>query len=1261
MSEKPFLERRSPLRISYALLTLLVFFFLLPSAFRAARLSLGTKENDVKDWLPADFAETAELEWFADHFAGEAFVVATWEGCTADDQRLKLLSQKLHHESEDFDPSKDVPADQALSYSKARAFGIEKNLLLASESFDGWGGQREKWLQTPEGQWYYIKPSGQLYRWDEPVNAMSGLMRNLAKARGNYELTGQLVTAFGKPPGAGAGSPVANPFYNDPSLLCAPLFHTVQTGEQVVDQLAAEGGPLWPRGLMDPERRPIVARRLAMQRLTGLLFAPAVPDRFGWTGKAFLASLGEERTPDTPADFVAKVDYRISKIVDEQFDGNFEALTSAPEEKKSDVWYAVWDSVKVDPPPRLTCVLVTLTDLAQDKLVHAIGRGVLGQPRGRLLQLADQSGVFAARPPSMAPPPFNVEPAIATATMPALRLGGPTVDNMAIDEEGSVTLVRLVGYSMLLGVVLSYFCFRSIKITVMIFVVGGSSAMLSLAMVWWTGGGVDAILMSMPSLVYVLGLSGAIHVINYYRDEVRSRGTRGAAGRALRHAVIPCTLASFTTAIGLASLFTSNLKPISNFGFYAAVGVMSTLGILFSYLPAALHTFVPEVDRGDPSDSDQKDESDADQPRHEGRLSIWWANVGRKIASNHALVTVTCLAVLLGCAVGMKQIATSVQLLKLFDSKARILRDYAWLETHFGKLVPMELIVRMPPSMQAEQFGSNQLADSSSEAKSAIALPMLQRIEAISRIRTVVSRTLGEPGMDIVGQSASVDTFLPPLLEADNGYNILRATFNRDLKSARDELLANDYLKIEKSGPYKDSELWRISLRVAALSDVDYGIFISTMRQCVSPVLSAYQTRNELVSALAKPDESGNVEIDPQSKVMIVGAALPKPVSEVQLLAEDQETFLARNAYLATLAEVLASDPIKRPRWLNLTKAKAKELVASDRWEKVCGGFDAVIWVGGDGFKKDDFRFADHLVDARGADMQQSTASLTEDRIPTVNGGGEIQAIYTGVIPVVYKAQRTLLTSLADSIALAFVLIAAVMFVLLNPGATPIQMLRPGNVMLGIAAGAVAMVPNVFPVLLVFGLMCHLGLEIDIGTMMTASVAMGVAVDDTIHFLSWFRENLDKGKTRVEAVIETYRRVGPAMTQTTIVGGLGLFVFALSTFTPTQRFGTLMLVMLAAALIGDLILLPALLAGPLGRVFKPRVSRSPIPRSSTSESSPKSDQNLVRRQKADAHPQQPTEMGANDVVETSPGNSLPQLRVRFPGDRIDRAHGTKKR
>ena len=132
------------------------------------------------------------------------------------------------------------------------------------------------------------------------------------------------------------------------------------------------------------------------------------------------------------------------------------------------------------------------------------------------------------------------------------------------------------------------------------------------------------------------------------------------------------------------------------------------------------------------------------------------------------------------------------------------------------------------------------------------------------------------------------------------------------------------------------------------------------------------------------------------------------------------------------------------------------------------------------------------------------------------------------------------------------------------------------------------MVPNVFPVFMIFGLMGWRNVLVDIGSMMTASVAMGVAVDDTIHFLTWFRRGLDRGMDRLEAIMLAYRRVGMAMTQTTAIGGLGLSVFAFSTFTPTQRFGVLMLTLLVTALVGDLIFLPALLASPLGRIFERR-------------------------------------------------------------------------
>jgi predicted RND superfamily exporter protein len=236
-------------------------------------------------------------------------------------------------------------------------------------------------------------------------------------------------------------------------------------------------------------------------------------------------------------------------------------------------------------------------------------------------------------------------------------------------------------------------------------------------------------------------------------------------------------------------------------------------------------------------------------------------------------------------------------------------------------------------------------------------------------------------------------------------------------------------------------------------------------------------------------------------------------------------------------------------------------------WEQKLAEQDCVVWIDTEGNYDGEVlkQYPQKLVDAR--DHQ-----YTGDAGTAKDGDEAISAIYTGVVPVVYKAQRTLLVSLVESTGWAFGMIAVVMIFVVR----------------SVRAGLLSMLPNIFPVLVVFGVMGWSGTAVDIGSMMTASVAMGVAVDDTIHFLTWFRRGLDQGRSRQSAILLAYRRVGLAMTQTTAIGGLGLSIFAFSTFTPTQRFGTLMLALLAAALVGDLIFLPALLASPLGRVFSKR-------------------------------------------------------------------------
>src|SRR5580692_11723823 len=136
-----------------------------------------------------------------------------------------------------------------------------------------------------------------------------------------------------------------------------------------------------------------------------------------------------------------------------------------------------------------------------------------------------------------------------------------------------------------------------------------------------------------------------------------------------------------------------------------------------------------------------------------------------------------------------------------------------------------------------------------------------------------------------------------------------------------------------------------------------------------------------------------------------------------------------------------------------------------------------------------------------------------------------------------------------------------------------------------IRAGLYTMLPNVWPIAVVFGLMSWLGIALDIGTMMTASVAMGVCVDDTVHYANWYRRATRMGLNRRDATVLAFENSAGAIYQSTIIVALGLGIFAFSQFVPTRRFGYLMGILLFSGLVADLVLTPAMLAGPIGKYF----------------------------------------------------------------------------
>ena len=173
--------------------------------------------------------------------------------------------------------------------------------------------------------------------------------------------------------------------------------------------------------------------------------------------------------------------------------------------------------------------------------------------------------------------------------------------------------------------------------------------------------------------------------------------------------------------------------------------------------------------------------------------------------------------------------------------------------------------------------------------------------------------------------------------------------------------------------------------------------------------------------------------------------------------------------------------------------------------------------------------------------------------------------IICGSIPLVHQAQQQLLDDLINSFALAFGLVGAALAILFR----------------SLLCGLICMIPNVLPSALVFGTMGWLKIPVEIGGILTACAALGIAIDDSMHFITWFRRRVSQGGTIAESVAYAYRHCAAAMVQTTLICGLGLLVFAASEFTPMARFGWSMFLLLSAALIADLIVLPTLLLSPL--------------------------------------------------------------------------------
>jgi predicted RND superfamily exporter protein len=594
---------------------------------------------------------------------------------------------------------------------------------------------------------------------------------------------------------------------------------------------------------------------------------------------------------------------------------------------------------------------------------------------------------------------FHVAEADCGIPVGRMRVAGPVVDNVALDIESQETIRKYLPLCIGLVLLTGIWSLRSVRISLYIFAIAIYNACFSLALLRWCGGQLNLVLIMLPTLVYVLSISSAVHLVNYYYEARRNPGRSTPVSAAVSDGWKPCLFAALTTAFGLASLGISQITPVREFGIYCAISLGVSFLTTFLFLPALLES------NSQRSGQQPKRRSKTRRSVHhqiETAANPLIQTVSRWVTRRYKLVTLVGIALMVTLGIGVIKTTSSVRILGNFSDQHQILQDYAWLEENIGPMIPVEVVIAFDDSVEANN---------------------LQRVELVRR----VSETLDE--LDEVAGTVSAATFVPAVPQGSSIGDVVR----RAAMGTRLDLATSEFVTAGLLSETHHDQAWRISARIKALEDIDYGHFIDRLRRKTEPL----------------------------------------------------------------------------------------------------------------------------LVDKKGRRLEGASVTIT------------------GIIPLVYRAQRQLLNDLAMSFVTAFVIISVVTAIIVHSW----------------TGGCVAMIPNLFPVLIVFGLMGLLGLPVRISAVLTASAALGIAVDDTLHFFTWVRRAVDAGADRKQAVRSAFTRCAPAMFQTTLINGIGLLVFAFTLFLPTRLFAILMIALLTAALAGDLVLLPALLVGPLGKFVRPKLIR----------------------------------------------------------------------
>jgi hydrophobe/amphiphile efflux-3 (HAE3) family protein len=345
---------------------------------------------------------------------------------------------------------------------------------------------------------------------------------------------------------------------------------------------------------------------------------------------------------------------------------------------------------------------------------------------------------------------------------------------------------------------------------------------------------------------------------------------------------------------------------------------------------------------------------------------------------------------------------------------------------------------------------------------------------------------------------------------------------------------------------------------------VGLSIFAALQIRFSHDVLKWFPEKNEIRRATEKIDHelrgTLNLEviIDAGNENELYNPALLKRIDKAAADTESlefEEVFVGKAWSLATILKEI-NQALNENRSDYYRIPSNRDLIAQEFLLFENSGSDDLEDVVDSQFSKARFTIKGPFKDA----VKYNRLIDTVNRYFDENFPGETITL-TGLMVLMSRTVSNAAVSMARSYVIALIVITALMIFLIGR----------------FRIGLLSMIPNLAPILLMLGVIGATPFKMDLFTMMVASIAIGLAVDDTIHFMHNFRRYYEQSGDPKQAVYETLHTTGRAMLVTTIVLSIGFFIFVFASMNNLFAFGVLTAFTILMALAADYLVAPALM------------------------------------------------------------------------------------